>query len=156
MKVATTGTGIKSLFGDLGLEMQSQVNTDSSTARSIASRRGAGRVRHVEVRELWVQDNLNIVKVRGEDNVADVWPSTWIGSIWASTCCFWGSPTVRGDTSSALTLETLRSEICSWICVCSSSSSTDSLLFFPFLQPWHIHELRRFTLDLYSDLDRMG
>ncbi len=48
-----------------------QVNTDSSAAR-----KGAGRVRHIEVRELWVRDRvakgeLKIVKVKGEDNEAD-------------------------------------------------------------------------------------
>ena len=61
---------------DLGMEVEVQVNTDSSAARSIASRKGAGRVRHDEVRELWVQEKvrrgeLSIVKVKGENNVAD-------------------------------------------------------------------------------------
>ena len=53
-----------------------QVNTDSSVAKSIVSRRGAGRVRRIEVLELWVQDRvakgeLSVVKVTGEENVAD-------------------------------------------------------------------------------------
>ena len=52
------------------------MNTDSSAARSISLTRGAGIVRHVEVRELWVQERvrrgeLSIIKVRGEENVAD-------------------------------------------------------------------------------------
>ncbi len=68
--------GIKSLFGDLGLEIEVQVNNDTSAARSILERSGAGRVRHVEVRELWAQEKvprgeLSIIKVRREDNVAD-------------------------------------------------------------------------------------
>jgi hypothetical protein len=46
------GIGITSLFKDLGLEVEIQVNTDSNAARSIPSRRGAGRVRRVKVREL--------------------------------------------------------------------------------------------------------
>ncbi len=76
VKAAIMGVGIKSLFGVLGLEIGVQVNTDSSTARSISSRRGAGRVGHVEVRERWAQEKvrrgeLSIIKVRGEDNVAD-------------------------------------------------------------------------------------
>ncbi len=73
---APMGVGIKNLFGDFGFETEVQVNTDSSAARSISSRRGAGRVRHVEVREWWVQKKvrtgvLPIIKGRGEDNVAD-------------------------------------------------------------------------------------
>ena len=63
-------------MADLGLEVEVQVNTDSSAATSIASRRGAGRVRHIEVRELCVQDRiakaeLEMRKVKGEENAAD-------------------------------------------------------------------------------------
>ncbi len=52
------------------------MNTDSSSAKSITSRRGAGQVRHIEVQEPWVQDRvgkgeLSIVKVKDESNVAD-------------------------------------------------------------------------------------
>ena len=76
VKAATLGLGIKGLMADLGLEVGVQGNTDSSAARSIASRRGAGRVRHIEARELWVQDrvakgDLEIKRVKGEENVAD-------------------------------------------------------------------------------------
>ncbi len=51
-KAATMGIGIKSFFKDLGLEVEIQVNTDSSAARSISSRRGAGRVRRASQPEL--------------------------------------------------------------------------------------------------------
>ena len=76
VKAATMGLGMKGLFADLGLKVEVQVNTDSSAAKSIASRRGAGRVRRIEVLEMWVQDRVNkgelrIVKVKGENNVAD-------------------------------------------------------------------------------------
>ncbi len=76
VKAATMGAGIKSLFGDVGLEIEVQVNTDSSIANSISSRRGAGRDRHVEVRDLWVQEKvrrggLSIIKVKGRGNMAD-------------------------------------------------------------------------------------
>jgi hypothetical protein len=42
-----------------------------SLAKFRASRRGDGRVRHIEVRELWLQDRvargeLKVVKVRGD------------------------------------------------------------------------------------------
>ena len=61
---------------DLGLHVEAQVNTDSSAARSISSRRGAGRVRHMDVRRVWIQEKvrrgeLSIIKVKGEANVAD-------------------------------------------------------------------------------------
>ena len=70
------GLGLKGLMEDLGVEVEAQVNTDSNAVKSMPARKCAGRVRHIEVRELWVQERvakgeLNIVKVRGEDNVAD-------------------------------------------------------------------------------------
>ena len=76
VKAVAMGLGMKGLMADLGVEVGVQVSTDSRAAKSIASRRGAGRVRHIEVRELWVQDRvakgeLTIVKVKSEHNVAD-------------------------------------------------------------------------------------
>lgn len=75
-KVATMGLGMKGLLDDMGVKMKVQVNTDYNAARRIASRRCAGRVWHIEVRELWVQDQLakgevSIAKLKGEENVAD-------------------------------------------------------------------------------------
>ncbi len=76
VKAAAMGLGMKGLMEALGMDVEVQVNTGSSAAKSITSRKGAGKVRHIEVQELWVQDRvakgeLKIVKVRGEDNVAD-------------------------------------------------------------------------------------
>eukprot|EP00972_Heterocapsa_arctica_P113435 16437112-Heterocapsa_arctica.AAC.1 len=34
------------------------VHTDSSAARAIVARRGVGRIKHLAVRELWLQDQL--------------------------------------------------------------------------------------------------
>ena len=52
------------------------VRTDSNTARSLASRRGLGKMRHMELRYLWVQEmvrdgRLKVKRVRGEENPAD-------------------------------------------------------------------------------------
>ncbi len=76
VEASTLCIGIKSLMEDLGLLVEVQVNTNSSAARRNTSRKSAGRVRHVEVQELWIQEKvqrgeLSIIKVRGEDNVAD-------------------------------------------------------------------------------------
>ncbi len=70
------GLGMKVLMEDLVVEVGVQVNTDSSAAKSITSRRGAGRVRRIVVGELWAQDpvakgDLLIVKANGEENVTD-------------------------------------------------------------------------------------
>ena len=52
---ATRGFGIKSLAAELGLKMNVVLHADSSGAKSMASRRGAGRVRHIETKWLWLQ-----------------------------------------------------------------------------------------------------
>ena len=50
--------------------------TDSSAARAIASRRGLGRTRHLEVWRIWIQDaiegkKVQIKRVDGLENPAD-------------------------------------------------------------------------------------
>ena len=50
--------------------------TDSNAGRSVASRRGLGKLRHMEVKYLWVQDlvkdgRLEVRRVSGEENLAD-------------------------------------------------------------------------------------
>ena len=50
---------------------------DAEAARAIAPRQGIGKVRHLEVRYLWLQDKvrrgkIKLVKVWGKENPADV------------------------------------------------------------------------------------
>ena len=54
----------------------SQLFVDATLALSIAQRHGAGKMRHINVKTLWLQEKsvqfeLDCVKVRGEDNPAD-------------------------------------------------------------------------------------
>ena len=70
------GLGLKSLMEDLGWDVGVKVWTDSSTAQSVASRRGLGKLRHVELRYLWVQEmvrrgRLVLGKIWGPRNIAD-------------------------------------------------------------------------------------
>ena len=70
--------GIKSMLSDLGVkEKRLRIKTDASVAKSLASRRGLGGIRHIEVNQLWLQEKVNngtieIEKVKGEINRADV------------------------------------------------------------------------------------
>ena len=64
------------MLDDLGINMKINVNTDASAAKGIIARRGAGKVRHIEVSQLWVQDKvasgeLVLQKVGTCDNIAD-------------------------------------------------------------------------------------
>ena len=57
-------------------EQTSDLFADASAALSIAKRQGAGKMRHINVKSLWlqakaVQQVLRYCKVKGEDNPAD-------------------------------------------------------------------------------------
>ena len=54
-----------------------RLGTDSSAAKSFVSRRGLGRMRHLEIRDMWLQrevreGGLEVSKVHGQDNPADL------------------------------------------------------------------------------------
>ena len=51
---ATTSLGLQSLLTDLGVQMDIRVFTDATTGKSIATRRGLGKVRHISVNKLWM------------------------------------------------------------------------------------------------------
>ena len=70
------GLGIMSTLQGFGINVNVVERTDASAAKGIAKRKGLGKVRHIKVKELWVQDrvargDLVIEKVNGKDNVAD-------------------------------------------------------------------------------------
>ena len=53
------------------------LGTDSSAAKSFVSRRGLGKMRHLEVRDLWLQEEVlkgcvKVEKIPGESNPADL------------------------------------------------------------------------------------
>ena len=69
--------GVVGLCSDMGFEISGEVYADSSAAIGIAQRSGMGKVRHLKVQALWVQDvrstgRLSYKKVLGSRNPADV------------------------------------------------------------------------------------
>ena len=76
----TRSKGLHSLASELGFDNISNVvnlMTDSSAAKSFVCRRGLGRMRHLEVRDLWLQKEVNdgkvvVKKVSGTENPADL------------------------------------------------------------------------------------
>ena len=63
--------------GIAGAEGPVELGTDSSAAKSFASRRGLGKARHVQTRLLWLQQavadrRVLVRKVRGSENPADL------------------------------------------------------------------------------------
>ena len=54
-----------------------ELETDSSAAKGIAMRKGVGKVKHLETRTLWVQDQvirgrLTLRKIHGDINTSDI------------------------------------------------------------------------------------
>ena len=78
VKGAAEGLGLVSLLSDLGmLNTELQLWTDSSAAIGIARRSGIGKVRHLAVALLWIQERLRagdftLWKIAGEENPADI------------------------------------------------------------------------------------
>ena len=69
--------GIQSVARDFGVELQPEVHADSSAAIGICHRVGIGKVRHLAVAQLWVQDlvrtkTCRLYKVLGTENPADL------------------------------------------------------------------------------------
>ena len=71
--------GIRNMCEEWHLSEACQVShlfADASAALSIAKRQGAGKMRHINVKSLWlqvkaVQQILTYDKVKGEDNLSD-------------------------------------------------------------------------------------
>ena len=76
VKGASNALGITGVLRDLGVNLDVAVSTDSSAAKGIANRRGLGKVRHIELSELWVQDQIargriTVYKIDGSENSSD-------------------------------------------------------------------------------------
>ena len=76
---AARGMGLQAVMSEMGL-MPSlsllRVFTDSSVAKSFVASRGLGKMRHLEVKLLWLQEavqsgRLVVGKVKGTANIAD-------------------------------------------------------------------------------------
>ncbi|CAK0853235.1 unnamed protein product, partial [Prorocentrum cordatum] len=68
---------VRELVKFMGFDTSLEIECDASSAIAIASRRGLGRLRHLEVKWLWLQQlvgtgQIKIVKVKGTENLPDV------------------------------------------------------------------------------------
>ena len=77
LKGTSEGFGLLSLASDLGLTLTLSIKTDSSAAVGICKRTGIGRVRHLAVGQLWIQDRLRngafkFYKYLGNINAGDL------------------------------------------------------------------------------------
>ena len=61
----------------MGLVLKVRLHLDSTAAKGIAQRRGVGKIRHLAVQTLWLQEvvqkkGVDIFKVAGGENPADL------------------------------------------------------------------------------------
>ena len=76
VKGASGGLGMIAMAKDMKQDLKLVIETDSSSAKAMGSRRGLGKVRHIELCELWLQDQVArgriiVNKIRGDDNFSD-------------------------------------------------------------------------------------
>lgn len=113
------GIGICTLICDLGGEVKARVHMDSSAAKGIVERRGASKVRHLDIQVFRLEAQqlrgiLPLEKVKGIENPADILTKHTLGRcratlaahqhevrIWAVDCsrwlaCSWRSLTGMG------------------------------------------------------------
>jgi hypothetical protein len=77
IKGGAEGIGMRSLLADMGVAVTIEIHQDSTAAKGIASRLGIGKVKHLDIGWLWMQEavrmgNLTLVKICGKINPADV------------------------------------------------------------------------------------
>ena len=78
VKGGSIGMGVCSMLSDFGIKVDERmyISTDSSAAKGICSRRGLGKVRHIDIHMLWLQERVQkgdivIKKISGEENISD-------------------------------------------------------------------------------------
>ncbi len=76
-KGAAQTLGLLSLAADFGISAEGQLHTDATATLGIVQREGLGKLRHVNVQYLWIQDRirggeLSACKVPGTENPADM------------------------------------------------------------------------------------
>ena len=65
VKGGYVGIGLRSALADMRVAVKVAINTDASAAAGIAPRKGLGKVRDIEVNQLWLQDKVG----KGETEV---------------------------------------------------------------------------------------
>ena len=73
----SAGRGLSNALDFIGMPVTMELESDSSAARGVLWRSGIGKIRHLEVKTLWIQDMVHakelVVKaVKGAHNVADI------------------------------------------------------------------------------------
>ena len=77
VKTTTESIGIAQLAAGLGRDMEVEIYVDSSAALGVVARKGCGKLRHIRVGQLWIQqlaedEEITYKKIQGDHNPADL------------------------------------------------------------------------------------
>ena len=77
VKGAAELLGLRSLAKDFGRILEAKLRVDAKATIGMVHRSGLGKMRHVEVGHLWIQQavrtkQITVKKVLGTDNIADL------------------------------------------------------------------------------------
>ena len=91
LKGASELLGASSLLSELGHEMQLRIEGDSTACQGTLHRERAGKVKHLEVRQLWLQSHIRDGRIRfqkipREVNSADAMTKHWGRTLTLISC----------------------------------------------------------------------
>ena len=77
VRTAVEGLGHQNLLSDMGMRKNVVLHLDSSSALCVFNRKGLGKMKHIELQHMWVQDSVKqgrfiTKKVPTNDNPADL------------------------------------------------------------------------------------
>ena len=77
VKASCEAVGLAQMAQEWGIQLEAEVMVDSSAAIGVVNRKGNGKLRHVRIGQLWVQekrklDEIRYTKVDGNQNPADL------------------------------------------------------------------------------------
>ena len=82
IKAGQEGICLRNMLAECGRRLEVHIYGDSSASQGIASRSGVGKVKHLSIRQLWVQErvedgDLVVHKIPRCENVSDALTHHW-------------------------------------------------------------------------------
>ena len=106
LKMAQEMLGIRELLKEMGVAKKIVISCDSSAAKGILSRRGSGKVKHLEGRQLWLQERIGrkettLEKIPRTQNVGDALTHHWSKAANAQHMLKMGANVNKGNEDTA-------------------------------------------------------
>ena len=82
VKIISEALSLKNVLKAMNVNMLIEVHTDSSACKGIVHREGCGKVKHLEARQLWVQEYVGskavaVKKIPRDQNHSDALTHNW-------------------------------------------------------------------------------